>query len=404
MPGEDKQITNQNQFQVGNTSNLFNTAQNQNTTQQQSGASNPWSPTKPLLDSILAKYSGQNTDVTPEQRAALGTLQAGASAAPNFGGAAAGAVNNLFGSNTAPQVGMLSKSLADYHKNIGGTASGAELDPYQTPGFSDALTTMQNDITNKVKSVYAGSGRDPSGAGSFAKTLGRGLTEGIAPVIASQFNQNKGNQLSAAGSLYSAGGGTAGQITSQQQIPLANAAQGVGLLPQVSSAFTSPGASQLTAANLAQSLPFGNLQQLLAPLMGIAGLGTETTGTSTGTGATTGSGGSSGSSQSLGVGQGTTTQPQNTLSNILGGVSGGIGLLSLLSDKRAKTDIAPVGMLNDGQRIFKFRYRGAGPKVHIGLMAQDVEKTMPEAVSEIGGLKLVDYNKATRRAEQMEAA
>src|SRR5690606_29930360 len=36
------------------------------------------------------------------------------------------------------------------------------------------------------------------------------------------------------------------------------------------------------------------------------------------------------------------------------------------------------------------------PKTQIGVMAQDVEKDNPDAVSEFGGIKMVDYNQATK--------
>ena len=68
--------------------------------------------------------------------------------------------------------------------------------------------------------------------------------------------------------------------------------------------------------------------------------------------------------------------------------------LAALSDERAKEDIAPVGELHDGQTVYRYRYKG-DPQVQIGLMAQEVEETNPEAVHESGGLKFVDYGAAT---------
>ncbi len=399
MPGQDQQITNQSQTQAGTTAGTSSTSQNQN--QSTSGSTNPWAASQPLLTNLLASYGGQSTAVTPEQQHAIGTLQAGAAAAPNMGSSASDAVSKLFGSDTSPQVGMLSDALKQYQGNIGDTASGKELDPYSTPGFSDALKTMTSDITNQVKGVYAGSGRDPSGAGSFAGSLGRGLTQGLAPTIANQFNTNKSNQLNAANQLYGASGSTASGITGQEQVPLANAAQGIGLLPGVTSAYTAPGAAQLTAANLAQSTPFGNLAQLLGPAMGLAGLGQTTSGNVTGANTSTGT--TAGTSNTTGAGTGTTTQPQSTMSNIIGGATAAASLASLFSDERMKEGIQPVGLLNDGQKIVKFRYKGM-PQTHIGLLAQDVEKTMPDAVSEVGGLKMVDYDRATKKSAQMEAA
>jgi hypothetical protein len=67
------------------------------------------------------------------------------------------------------------------------------------------------------------------------------------------------------------------------------------------------------------------------------------------------------------------------------------------SDARMKTDIQNVGTLNDGQNVYRYRYVGAR-MWHIGLLAQEVEKLCPEAVTEIHGVKHVNYDLATRAA------
>jgi hypothetical protein len=78
----------------------------------------------------------------------------------------------------------------------------------------------------------------------------------------------------------------------------------------------------------------------------------------------------------------------------------GTAALSIFSDERLKDDIEPVGKLNDGQDVYRYRYIG-DPIWRIGLMAQEVEATHPDAVTEIGGFKAVDYGKATRRAADL---
>jgi len=67
------------------------------------------------------------------------------------------------------------------------------------------------------------------------------------------------------------------------------------------------------------------------------------------------------------------------------------------SDKRLKENVQKVGKTNDGQPIYRFNYKG-DPRTQIGLMAQDVEKSHPEAVGLAGGYKTVDYKKATQGA------
>lgn len=399
------QNQNQTQNQSGSTTGTTTGTTDQATSGVTSSSTNPWAESKGLLTNLINKYSGLSTDVTGDQASAVSNLKAAASGVPNYGTDASGAISKLFGSDTSNQVGMLADALKSYKTNIGGTASGSELDPYSTPGFSDAIKTMSDDITNSVKSQYAASGRDPSGAGSFAGSLARGLSKGIAPTIQSQYNANKQNQMTAADRLFSGEGGTAGQITQQQQIPLSNAVQAVGMIPSVTSAYTTPAATQLAAANTEQKLPYENLSTALTPALSLAGAGSDTTGTTTSGSKGTTSGSTSGTSTSsgtsTGTATGTTSQNQNLWSNLIGGASGIAGLASLFSDKDIKTDIAPVGMLNDGQKVIRFRYKG-DPTMRIGLLAQAVEKYEPEAVDEVGGVKTVNYKTATDKAAAME--
>jgi Chaperone of endosialidase len=73
---------------------------------------------------------------------------------------------------------------------------------------------------------------------------------------------------------------------------------------------------------------------------------------------------------------------------------------SVFSDERLKEDVARVGKLDDGQPVFKYRYIGS-PVWQIGVMAQDVEKVIPEAVQEVGGYKTVNLDSATRYAADL---
>lgn len=87
---------------------------------------------------------------------------------------------------------------------------------------------------------------------------------------------------------------------------------------------------------------------------------------------------------------------QSPFSSIVGTGMQAAGLLSMLgvfSDRRIKTDIRRIGKTDNGLPIYAFRYFGTGA-THIGLMADDVERIVPEAVSEFAGIKMVDYGLA----------
>ena len=88
-------------------------------------------------------------------------------------------------------------------------------------------------------------------------------------------------------------------------------------------------------------------------------------------------------------------------SGLVSGGSSALGALwaalpALSSDIRLKKDIHKVGMSDSGFPLYTFRYKGEGPmSMHLGVMAQDVEKTRPEAVHKgPGGFKMVDYIQA----------
>lgn len=90
--------------------------------------------------------------------------------------------------------------------------------------------------------------------------------------------------------------------------------------------------------------------------------------------------------------QGTATQSQGKgIGNIIGA---GLSAASMLSDDRAKENKEPIGRTFDGQTIWKYNYVG-DPRSQIGLIAQEVEQSHPDAVGERpDGMKMVDYDAA----------
>ena len=63
------------------------------------------------------------------------------------------------------------------------------------------------------------------------------------------------------------------------------------------------------------------------------------------------------------------------------------------SDMRLKHDIAPVGHLANGLGLYRFSYSDSD-KVFVGVLAQEVERVMPEAVRRApNGYLQVDYDR-----------
>jgi hypothetical protein len=86
----------------------------------------------------------------------------------------------------------------------------------------------------------------------------------------------------------------------------------------------------------------------------------------------------------------------------LAGTLGGAALkygggAAMFSDRRLKTDIRPVGKLDNGLTVYAYRYKWGGP-MQIGVMADEVEGLHPDAVHEVQGFKAVEYDLAVRAA------
>lgn len=249
------------------------------TTQQQSQTS-PWSAAVPQLQGLLGQLGNVNNGVSPNQSAAAGSLVGAAGGLPNFGGQAAGSANALFGGGGANnQAGLLSGAYGNLQGSLSPLTNPANLNPYNTPGFSQALATMNNDISNSVNDRFAAAGRDLSPGNSTA--LARGLSQGEGGLIQGQYNANVGNLQNASNSLFGAGAGTAQGLTGFNQLGNQNMLAGAGLAGQIPGLSLAPGQAQLSAANLQHNLPLSNLggyESLLTPL---AALGGQSSGTAT---------------------------------------------------------------------------------------------------------------------------
>jgi hypothetical protein len=64
------------------------------------------------------------------------------------------------------------------------------------------------------------------------------------------------------------------------------------------------------------------------------------------------------------------------------------------SDIRLKEDIVPLGRVQDGINLYRFRYKGSDRTVYVGVLAQEVRSVVPSAVlQDAAGYLLVDYDR-----------
>lgn len=367
------------------------------TTQKSTSVTSPYEPAKEGINSLLSQIQGQipSAGLNSNETGALDTLYANARAGNPYAGQIGDLASSLLsGGNATAQSGNIQGALDQYRTQLNPFASGSMVGNNQA--LQSQLNTVSNDISNRVNSMYAGAGRDFSGAN--LNSLSRGIMEGTAPILANQYNQDVQNQLNAAGQLYGAGNTTAGLLSGLNQQSLANRQAGVETSVMAQQARDSGANQILNVEAQRRGIPTQNYANLLGTIAPVA--------------------------QAFATNDQTTTSSQPVGQQILGGVLGGLGLagkmggfgsggwllgsggsgllgglggLLALSDRRTKEDIEKVGELKDGSNVYSFKYRGE-PKTHIGLMADEVEKKTPEAVYDVGGVKMVDYGAATRAA------
>lgn len=81
------------------------------------------------------------------------------------------------------------------------------------------------------------------------------------------------------------------------------------------------------------------------------------------------------------------------LASLGGSIISTIPFIPGISDRRVKENIHKIGETDNDLPIYLFNFKG-DPRPQISVMAQDVEKRDPSAVHEVGGLKMVDLERA----------
>lgn len=260
----------------------------------QSSTTNPWAPAQSALTGILGQLNSNlgNTGITGAENSALNSMSSNANSFSQFSPQINNVMSGLLsGGGANAQAPMVNQSLADYQRRLNPIADGANIGPEGNPALRGYLDTISNDVQNRVNGMFAGAGRDLSGANQG--TLARGIAEGTAPILASQYNTDFGNMRSAADALYGAGNTTAGLLTGMNQQGVANQQAGVQLAPSAFEAQQSGARGILEAESLRRGIPVEALGLLAQIGIPIAGLG----GTQTGTGTTTGTNQMSGAQQ-----------------------------------------------------------------------------------------------------------
>ncbi len=250
---------------------------------------------------------------------------------------------------------------------------------------------MTAEMQHRSKFISGGTLSSPEAARATAA----GATGALAPLLFAQQQQEEQNQINATkqfGDLrLAASGGLSSAFTGGMNDML----RAIALSPDATKALYEPYDRQLQGGaahqqwqqqaindavarwNFGQELPYNKLNQYIGAVTGNYG----------------------GNSQ--------LTQPyfnppgQSPLSTAGQAIGVASSLFGLFSDRRLKDDIKRVGKLDNGLRVYSYRYKDDPEEMRrIGLMADEVEDVHPEAVATVpfghlAGMKMVDYARAT---------
>lgn len=258
-----------------------------------------------------------------------------------------------------------------------GPARYVSSNPYAADAIKAALDPVVRNYTNSViPSLRLGGAASGTGMGTR-----QGVAEGMAADSLMRTLANTSSSM--ASGMY--GQGLNASVQTQGQLPqiMLGAQAPAGMQSQVGASLESQAQREenLAAAQRLQSVngPWELLQNWGGLTSGMSNPKTTTT-------QSTDSGGGSGSAMQ-GIG---------TLLSIAGIAA------SMFSDEALKEDVKPVGKLNDGQKVYSYKYKG-DTTPRIGLIAQEVAKVHPEAVHRdpASGYLKVNYAAATKDASAL---
>ena len=357
---------------------------------------------KAINDTDTQLYANQYNAEAQRQLSANSQIDAARQAASSLGTGITNAISGVQSTNNSQRMagaGLAQSQTAQQAGVLGQLLSGGE--------FNSSLDMSK---AQGALSTY--------GQGASARLSGE-TTDAANDLNSQEFNSTLGLQK-AQGFIGAGQSGMASALSASGQLPgmdalryaPGNAMLGVGSAEQQQNqAGISAGMQMFDEQN---QMPWTSLGRYAGVLGGIGGMGGTTDSTGRQTQQTNQSMGQSILGGALGIGGMASNLGRSGLlgqagtmgaDGVLSGATGLLGFLGV-SDEQAKEGIEEVGQLHDGQRVYRYRYRG-DPRTHIGLIAQEVAANDPDAVGlmpGMGGLLGVDYRRATERSAAMARA
>jgi Chaperone of endosialidase len=271
------------------------------------------------------------------------------------------------------------------------TLTGKYLDINNNPYFQRALAAgfapqtenFNNSILPNLRSQFEGSGRNLGGADmataqTAAKNLDQTQANASATAANNAYGMERGLQSTALGMLPA--------LQNMDYQNIAAMAQAGASTDAANQAAIDAAVGRYNANAMAQP---NYISDFLARI-GAGYPGGQTTGT--------------GTSTSSGTSYGTVTPASNPTASGIGAGLGALGTIAQFlpfipgigpSDVRLKKNVrGPIGRTNSGHNLYSYEWLGSD-KPEIGLLAQEVERTDPDAVvTHPSGYKMVNYSRA----------
>jgi|WetSurMetagenome_2_1015567.scaffolds.fasta_scaffold00224_44 hypothetical protein len=232
---------------------------------------NPWAAAIPGLQDILGKLTTAQgaTGTTDAQKSAIAQLEANAAAGDPTAAARAAAANTALNATSNANVAL--GGYDDLKRQLGGYAEGQYLDPSSNPYIQKMLDTTSRNAANKVNAMFAGAGRDLSGANQAA--VGTAVTNAQMPVLMQAYNDAQNKQISTAQGLANAANAATTTASNANASATGQNLQGSSLADQALSANNWGAQQTVNLEQMLKNIPLQDQAAILKILGPIAGMG-----------------------------------------------------------------------------------------------------------------------------------
>lgn len=250
--------------------------------QQQTSQNQGYAPAMTGVNGALTGLTGLlgGAGLNSAQSGAIAQLTANGQAGNQFAAPiSASATGLLNGGGAQNNDAAITSAYQQYQAAMNPTASGSQIG--KNSALQAQLDTLGSDVTSQVNSQFAAAGR--GGSGANLQTLGRGILQAQAPVVAAQYNQDVQNQMNAINGIYNGANTTYGMLNGTQGQANQNQIAGAGQASTATQAQNYGPNQVLAAQQQAFNIPAQNYQTLLGSISPVAQAFGQNTGTSNGT-------------------------------------------------------------------------------------------------------------------------